>query len=253
MPEQLWFTEILNRYLAGTTDALLRTVHFEPKYPQSPISNSAAMELLVFAFLLILFMLVRVQLSVERPRGLQHLFELLHGSLKGQSEEIIGHHSEGFIPFLATLAMFILICNLIGLIPGLEAPTATPVVPLGCAVLAFLYYNIAGIARNGVLRYAKQFLGPSDPSISLVIRIPVAILMLVIEPISHLARLLSLTIRLWANMFAGDLVILAFFAMIPIGVPIIFLGLHIFVAVLQTYIFVLLTIVYLQGAVAEAH
>ena len=77
--------------------------------------------------------------------------------------------------------------------------------------------------------------------------------MLIIEPISHAARVLSLTIRLWANMFAGDLVTLAFFSMIPIGIPILFLGLHTFVALLQAYIFVLLTMAYLAGAVAEEH
>jgi F-type H+-transporting ATPase subunit a len=146
-----------------------------------------------------------------------------------------------------------LISNLIGLIPGLESPTASPEVPLGCALLAFLYYHAQGLRRKGVARYAAHFLGPSDPSISIAIRIPLAIIMLPIEIISHLARVLSLTIRLWANMFAGDLVIMAFFSMIAIGIPVIFLGLHIFVALLQTYIFVLLTTVYLAGAVAEEH
>jgi F-type H+-transporting ATPase subunit a len=253
MPEQLWFTEILNHHFGVACTAFLRILHIEPRYPQAPFTNAFAMELLVFVFLIVIFLVLRSKLSVERPDGLQHLFELLESGIQSQSNEIIGHHSEGFAPFLAALALFILFCNLIGLIPSLEAPTAKPEVPLGCAVLAFVYYHIAGIFRNGVLRYAKQFLGPSDPSISLFVRIPVALLMLVIEPISHLARVLSLTIRLWANMFAGDLVIMAFFAMVPIGLPIIFLGLHVFVAVLQTYIFVLLTTVYLQGAVAESH
>jgi F-type H+-transporting ATPase subunit a len=77
--------------------------------------------------------------------------------------------------------------------------------------------------------------------------------MLPIEIVSHLARVLSLTIRLWANMFAGDLVTMAFFSMISVGVPVIFLGLHIGVSFLQTYIFILLTMVYLSGAVAEEH
>ncbi len=88
---------------------------------------------------------------------------------------------------------------------------------------------------------------------SLFIRVPLSILMLPIEIVSHLARVLSLTIRLWANMFAGDLVTMAFFSMISVGVPVIFLGLHIGVSFLQTYIFILLTMVYLSGAVAEEH
>jgi F-type H+-transporting ATPase subunit a len=88
---------------------------------------------------------------------------------------------------------------------------------------------------------------------SLFMRIPLAILMFPIEIISHLARVLSLTIRLYANMFAGDMVTLVFISLIPIGVPIVFLGLHIGVSFLQTYIFILLTTVYLSGAVAEEH
>ena len=253
MPEQLWFTQILNHLFAAPATALLRTLHIEPKYPQAPITNAFSMELLVFLFLLLLFCLLRTRLSVESPGGLQHTFEGLHGFINEQSDEIIGHHSEGFTPFLAALLLFILISNLIGLIPSFESPTASAEVPFGCAILAFLYYHVQGIRKKGLVHYAAHFLGPSDSSISLAIRIPLAILMLPIEIISHLARVLSLTIRLWANMFAGDLVIGAFFSMVAIGVPIIFLGLHIFVALLQTYIFVLLTTVYLAGAVAEEH
>jgi F-type H+-transporting ATPase subunit a len=88
---------------------------------------------------------------------------------------------------------------------------------------------------------------------SIFIRLPLALLMLPIELISHLARVLSLTIRLFANMFAGDMVTLVFFSLVPLGVPILFLGLHIGVSLLQTYIFVLLTTVYLSGAVSEEH
>lgn len=243
MPEQLWFTEILNRYLAGPVTALLQAVHFQPKYPQAPISNSVAMEFLVFVFLLLLFVLVRSGLSVERPGGLQHLFEGVHGFVQGQSEEIIGHHSERFTPFLVSLGLFILLSNLLGLVPGFESPTGVPVVPLGCAILAFFYYQAQGFRKNGI-GYLKHFLGPMwwlSP------------LMLPLEIISHLARVLSLTARLYANMFAGDMVTWVWFSLIPIGVPIIFLGLHTFVAFLQAYIFILLTMAYLSGAVAEEH
>ncbi len=253
MPEQLWFTEILNRLFAGPVTGLLRALHIDPKYPQAPITNAVAMQFLVFLSLVGLFGLVRSRLSVDKPGALQHIFEGAQGFIEGQSHEIIGHHSAGFTPFLITLAFFILLCNLIGLIPGFESPTAVPVVPLGCAICAFVYYNFQGIRRKGVGHYAAHFLGPSDPTMSWLIRLPLAILMLPIELISHLARMLSLTIRLWANMFAGDLVTMAFFSMISVGVPVIFLGLHIGVSFLQTYIFVLLTTVYLAGAVAEEH
>jgi F-type H+-transporting ATPase subunit a len=253
MPEQLWFTAILNHLFAGPVAGLLRTLHIDPKYPQAPITNAVAMQFLVFLFLVILFTAVRSRLSVDKPGALQHIFEGAQGFIEGQSHEIIGHHSEGFTPFLVTLAFFILSCNLIGLIPGFESPTAVPVVPLGCAICAFVYYNFQGIRRKGIGPYAAHFFGPSDPTMPWLIRLPLAILMLPIELISHLARMLSLTIRLWANMFAGDLVTMAFFSMISVGVPVIFLGLHIGVSFLQTYIFALLTSVYLAGAVAEEH
>jgi F-type H+-transporting ATPase subunit a len=201
------------------------------------------MELLIFAFLLLLFLLVRSRLSVESPGGLQHTFEGIEGFVLGQSHEIIGHHSEPYIPFLVIVFIFILVCNLIGMIPGFESPTAEATVPLGCAICAFIYYNVQGFRHAG-LGYLKHFLGPIPA---------LAPLMLPIELISHTARLLSLTVRLWANIFAGDLVTLVFFSMIPIGVPIIFLGLHIVVAVLQAYVFMLLSIIYVSGAVSEEH
>jgi F-type H+-transporting ATPase subunit a len=243
MPEQLWFTEVLNRLFASPVTSLLRALHIEPRYPTAPIANSFAMELLVFSLLLILFLLVRSRLSVDRPSPLQHAFEGVEGFIRGQSEEIIGHHSEGYTAFLASLCFFILFCNLLGVIPGFESPTAVPIVPLGCALCAFVYYHTQGFKHAGI-GYLKQFAGPV-PALS-----P---LMIPIELISHLARVLSLTIRLTANMLAGDLVTLVFFSLIPIGIPIVFLGLHIGVSLLQTYIFVLLTTVYLQGAVSEEH
>jgi F-type H+-transporting ATPase subunit a len=252
MPEQLWFTEILNRLFAAPVTALLRALHIEPRYPQAPIPNSLAMEVLVFVFLLLLFVLLRSRLSVDSPGALQHAFEGVEGFIQGQSNEIIGHHSEGYTAFLAALGLFILCCNLIGVIPGFESPTAVPIVPLGCAICAFVYYQAQGFKHAGPA-YLKHFLGPSDPTMSIFIRIPLALLMLPIELISHFARMLSLTIRLFANMFAGDMVTLVFFSLVPLGVPILFLGLHIGVSLLQSYIFVLLTTVYLSGAVSEEH
>lgn len=243
MPEQLWFTKFLNQLFAGPVTGLLRAIHLEPAFPQAPITNAVAMQVLVIGFLLVLFLLVRSSLSVERPTALQHVIEGVHGFIQDQSNEIIGHHSEGFTPFLVALGLFILICNLIGLIPGFESPTAVPVVPLGCAICAFLYYHAQGFKHHGVA-YLKHFMGPMWW---------LAIIMVPIEIISHLARVLSLTVRLYANMFAGDMVTMVFFSLVPVLVPVVFLGLHIGVSFLQTYIFVLLTTVYLAGAVADEH
>ena len=244
MPEQLWITRLLNQAFAGPVDALLQALHIPPQFPQAPISNAVAMQLLVFVILLILFAVVRSRLSVDNPGALQHVIEGVHGFINDQSEEIIGHHSSQYTPYLAALGYYILVSNLIGLIPGFESPTGvSPSVPLGCALLSFFYYHAQGFKHAGV-GYLKHFAGPMPL---------LAPLMVPIELISHLARVLSLTIRLYANMFAGDMVTLVFFSLIPLGVPILFLGLHIGVSFLQTYIFVLLVTVYLQGAVATDH
>lgn len=249
MPEQLWFTKILNHLFAGPVDALLAlvqgTLHWPvaPKYPQAPISNAVAMEVMVLGILILLFVLVRTRLSVENPGGLQHTFESFQGFVEGESHNIIGHDSERFTAYLAVLFLFIVVGNLFGVIPTLESPTASPVVPLGLALCTFAYYQAHGLRKHGI-GYFKQFLGPVWW---------LAWLMIPLEIISHLARLLSLTIRLYANMFAGDLVTLVFLSLVPIGLPIIFLGLHLFVALLQAYIFTLLAMVYLAGAVAVEH
>src|SRR5581483_10323243 len=210
MTEQLWFAAFLNHLLARPVTAFLRAIRVEPADPATPISNAVAMEVLVVLLLIAFFVLVRSRLSVDEPRGLQHIVESAESFIQQQSREIIGDHSEGFTAFLVTLGFFILICNLLGLVPGFESPTATPYVPLGCAIVAFFYYHIQGIKRQGALKYARHFAGP------MLILAP---LMIPIEIISHLARVLSLTIRLYANMFAGDMVTLVFFSLVPIGIP----------------------------------
>lgn len=252
MPEQLWFTALLNRLFAPPVTAFLRALHIEPKHVEAPIANSFAMELLVFFILVALFLLLRSRLSVDSPNGLQHSFEALEGFVLDQSREIIGHHSEPYTSFFAILFIFILLCNLIGLIPGFESPTGVPVVPLGCAICAFIYYHTQGFKHSGI-KYLLHFFGPPMEGMPLIAKILLALLMLPIEIVSHFARLLSLTVRLWANIFAGDLITLVFLSMIPIGVPILFMGLHIVVAVLQAYVFMLLSIIYVSAAVAEEH
>ena len=202
------------------------------------------MEILVVILLMVYFLIVRTRLSVEKPGGIQHLAEMFNEFIGGQTEEVVGHHGQRFIPFLSAVFLFILFSNLLGLIPGFKSPTAEVYVPLGCAVVAFVYYNFHGVREQGPIGYAKHFLGPVWW---------LAPLMIPLEIISHLARVMSLTVRLFANMFAGDLVTLVFFSLIPLGIPVIFLLLHFGVSLLQAYIFTLLTTIYLAGAVAHEH
>jgi len=241
--EQLAFTQFLNRVFGGIVLSLLHALHIPPKHPAAPIPNSAAMEVLVVLLLTAFFIAVRSRLSVDNPGALQHVMEGIEGFVGGLGKEIIGHHYERYVSYLVTLGLFILSCNLMGLIPGQTSPTGVPVVPLGCALVTWFYYHVQGLRENGVA-YFKRFMGPVWW---------LAPLMFPIEIFSHLARVLSLTIRLFANMFAGEMVTLVFFSLIPLGVPIIFQGLHIGVAFIQTYIFVLLACVYLGEATAHDH
>jgi F-type H+-transporting ATPase subunit a len=243
MPVELPFTALLNHYFAGVANAVLAMLHLHPKYPQRPIDNILAMEILVALVLLAFFALVRVTLSVEKPGPAQHIAEMLHGLVSDQAESIIGHGYERFVPYVTVVFVFILLCNLIGLVPGFITPTSKPWVPLGLATLTFLYYQYQGVRANG-FGYIKQFLGPIWW---------IAPLMLPIEIISHLARVLSLTVRLYANMFASDMVILVFFSLIPIVGSVPFLALHLGVSVIQAVVFMLLTLIYLSQAVAHEH
>ena len=244
MPPQLLLTRLLNHLLAGPVDTVLALLHITPHYPQSPIPNSVAMEVIVFVLLLAYFVAVRVSLSVESPGAVQHLAEMTHEFVSEQGEQIIGHGYERFVSYLTVLGLFILLANLLGLLsPWLESPTASVAVPLGLALVTFVYYHYHGVRANG-FAYIKQFLGPVWWLYPLL---------LPIEIISHFARILSLTVRLYANMFAGDLVTLAFFSLVPIGVPLLFLGLHLGVAIVQAYVFMLLAAIYLSLAVAHEH
>jgi F-type H+-transporting ATPase subunit a len=243
MPTQLFFTRFLNHHFAAQTDSLLAALRITPAHPRAPITNAFAMELLIFVALLIYFVMVRVSLSVETPGAVQQVAEMTHEFVGDQSESIVGHGYERFATYLTVLVLFILVGNLMGLVPGLESPTGSPVVPLGFALVTFIYYHYHGVRVHG-FSYVKQFLGPVWWLYPL---------MLPIELISHFARVLSLTVRLYANMFAGDMVTLAFFSLIPIGVPLVFLALHFGVALVQAYVFMILATVYLSLAVAHDH
>jgi len=243
MPEQLWITAFLNRHFGGLANAILGIFHIHPTYPQAPIPNYVAMQLLVFALLVLFFLMVRSRLSVDDPNVLQQAVESIDGFIGQQGHEVIGHDYDRYTAYLTALGMFIMLGCLIGVIPGFETATAVPAVPLGCALVTWVYYHLQGFRTNR-LGYLKHFMGPE---------IWLAFLMFPIEVFSHLARILSLTIRLYANMFASDLVILVFFSLVPLLLPVLFILLHIGVAVIQTYIFVLLATVYIGEAVAHEH
>ena len=143
---------------------------------------------------------------MDRPGGTQQVMEILLTNSMGLGirdllDDVVGHGAEKFLPMIGTISVFILASNMLGLVPGLMSPTADKVVPLGCATVIFLYYNSFGIGKHGAGGYAKTLLGPV-PAISPI--------MVIVETISHFARVLSLTVRLWANMMVSDLIFVTF-------------------------------------------
>jgi F-type H+-transporting ATPase subunit a len=245
MPEhELLITALFNQYLAGVGNFFLGLVGLHAENPDKPWANFITMQIVVVVLTMVVFAILRPRISMDKPGALQHVFEVVYGFLRGQTREIIGHHGPHYLHMVATLFLFILVSNLLGIIPAFESPTMFVQVPLGCALMTFLYYNLMGIAALGPLGHLKHFIGPVWW---------LAPIMFPIEIVSHFARPLSLTIRLFANMFAGEQVTIVFLGLVPLVIPVAFMGLHLFVAFLQAYIFVLLTMVYVSGSVAHEH
>ncbi|HTV83031.1 MAG TPA: F0F1 ATP synthase subunit A [Acidobacteriaceae bacterium] len=237
-----FFTRLLNHWFAAPIDALLAHLHIHILHPAAPVDHTLTEELIVFAVMILFFIVVRLSLSVEKPGSAQHLAEYVHEFVENQAGQVMGRGHDPHLPILTCILVFILFCNCFGLLPGLETPTSNPVVPLGVALCAFVYYNWKGIRARGPFGYLKHFMGP----------VPwMAWMMFPIEIFSNFIRILSLTIRLYANMLASDLITLIFFSLIPLVLPIVGLGLHFFVALIQAYIFMLLNSIYLAEATAH--
>lgn len=241
---EAWLTGLFNHYLAGLGNSLLALFGQTATNASEPWADHVVMQILVALIIIGLFALLRAGLSVDKPGGLQHFFEVIHDFLDTQAHDQIGHGHRQHAVLFETLFVFLLIGNLIGVIPGFVSPTQVVYVPAGCALLAFCYYNYMGIRHQGFVKYAVHFAGPVWW---------MAPLMIPIEIISHLARPLSLTIRLFANMYAGEQVTLVFLSLTYLIAPAMFMGLHVFVGCLQAYIFVLLTMMYVNGATEQEH
>jgi F-type H+-transporting ATPase subunit a len=246
MEEAPTIVKWVNDVLGGPVASLLH-LHVAPN--ELVIPTHVVMETIVVLVIIVLFSIIRARLSVERPGHLQQAFELFVEFLNEQLESNIGHDGAKYLGLIGTFALFIVFCNLLGLVPGLESPTGVRTggvnVPAGCAIVVFLYYQFQGMKKQGVLKYLKHFMGPV---------LPLAPLMIIIEVIGHLARPVTLTIRLFANIMAEDLVITIFFGLIPLLVPLPFMAFAIFGGLLQAFIFCTLAMVYLGGAVAtEEH
>ncbi len=268
-------TQWFNHIFAPMALSLLHALHIQPKDYDAPIPEYVVMSLIVLVSCTILALILRSRLSVERPGPLQQAAELLLTNplgfgIKDLLEENVTHGGEKFIAFTGSISIFILLSNLLSVFPAFSAPTAVVYVPLACASLTFIYFNWQGLRHHGVGHYLLTFAGSPKSAADYAL----AFLLFPVELISTAARLLSLTVRLWANIFASDmlytiflslLVKLTFFAwgkfavlgavlaVLPIAVPMAFIGLHIFVAIIQAYVFTVLPSIYLGIATADEH
>jgi len=198
-----------------------------------------------FAMLLLLVLAKLATKSVQMiPAGAQNLFEVILGGWEDFMVDVMGEHGRPYFPLVFTLFIYILFMNWMGLVPGLFSPTANINTPLSMALVVFVATHIVGIKHHG-FHYVKHFMGPV---------LALAPLMIIIEIIGHLARVLSLTFRLFGNILGEDLVVaILFFLAGMFLAPLPMMALGIFTCFVQAFIFSLLTMLYIAAALEEAH
>lgn len=198
-----------------------------------------------FAMLLLIGLAIAARLTLKKsaPTGIQNFFEVIVKGLEDFIEEIMGPEGKHYFPLIASLFLFILVSNLMGLVPGFESPTANLNTTLALALCSFAATHYIGLRRHG-FGYVKHFMGPMWA---------LAPLMFIIEGISHLARVVSLSFRLFGNMIAKHKLLIVLVALVPYLVPSLVLALGLFVGFIQAGVFTLLTMLYLAGAIEEAH
>ncbi len=271
MTEHLnWFTVLLNHWFGGAVLSLLRALHVTPDDPAYPIPNHVAMGIVVLLIAVLFFLWLRPRISVDKPGATQQVMEYLltnpmEVGIADLLRDNVAHHADSYVAMVGSISIFILMSNAISIFPLFDSPTGDKSVPLACAVLIFVYYNFSGFKHLGAKGYAKTFAGP----------IPwMAPVLFPVEIISNLARLISLTVRLWANIVASELIYVIFLGMLltpavnvrvthpalafvlavfPAVFPVAFILLHAFVAVVQAFVFTILPSVYIGMATSAEH
>ena len=262
-------TQLFNQWFGRAVAGMLGVLGFTVE-PEHALPDYFVTALVVVLAAMVFVLWLKPRLSADRPGSAQQICEFLLTNpikfgIRDLLDDNVGHDGHQFIAMTGTVAIFVLLCNLVSVIPAFNSPTGHPSVPLACALITFFYFNGHGVRHHGVLGYLKHFSG-SNPFL--------AVLLFPVEIISTCARVLSLTIRLWANMFSSELLYGIFLSMLnipvrvllgkspvlgiaaavfPVVIPLAFIGLHIFVAVIQAFVFTVLPSVYLGMAVAEEH
>jgi len=272
MEEQISpITHLVNHHLGPLAIAVLQALHIPSENPELPIPEPVIMAALVLLLVMILALILKPRLSVEKPGRMQQVAELLiTNSMKLGIRDILddgaGSHARSYVTVVGSVSLFILFSNLFSLFPWFSAPTGDVSAPLACASIIFVYFNWQGIRHNGLFGYLKHFAAGTEWWI--------AWLIMPVEMISTLARLLSLTVRLFANIFASDMIYGLFLSLLvqaslfawgkspvagvvvgifPVLIPFLFIALHILVAFVQAIIFTVLPASYLGMATAEEH
>ena len=234
-----------NPLVAGLINGLIRFIAraLGFRLHGDPLPAHLIMAMIVTVALVIFFKLTVRNLSLF-PRKMQVLLETLYLFLRNHVDETIGLEGRKFIPALGTLGLFIASANLIGLLPEFSSPTSNMNVPAGCAIFIFLYYHAQGVKKHGFFGYLKTFTGPAWW---------MSWMFAPIEIISHFSRPMSLTVRLFCNIYGEDLVIIIIVSIVPFIAPLPMMAMAIFTSLLQAYIFIMLSSVYLAGAIASEH
>ena len=236
---EFFISTVFNQYIAVP---VARALGFHPHHEVLPAH--LVMIILISVGLMIFALLVRRKFSVDKPGGVQQFLELLSEGILSLSGDIIGHNPRRFFPLLGALFLFILAGNLLGLFPGFMSPTSNLNVTASCGLIVFIYYNYVGFIENGFWKYMAHFAGPS---------LVIAPLLFVIEIISHCARPFSLSVRLFGNIFAEELILETLNSLFPFLISLPVMGLALFASTVQAFIFIVLTMVYLGGALEHSH
>ncbi|MGB8959758.1 MAG: F0F1 ATP synthase subunit A [Candidatus Aminicenantales bacterium] len=240
LEHSLWLVDAFNRVFGPPIAAVLGLVGIKVPDPLHAVPDYLVMVFIVAALLVVLLGLVSRKLALV-PGNRQSIAEMIVQMFEGLIVDTVGPEGRKYLPVVATVGLFVFGCNMIGLVPGFMSPTSKLNVTLGCALVVFFYYHAQGVKAQG-LKYFKHFMGPIPA---------LAPLMIPIEIISHFSRPVSLSMRLFGNIFAEELLIVIMASIIPFFLPLPFMAVAIFTALIQSFVFVLLSCIYIAGAVAQ--
>jgi F-type H+-transporting ATPase subunit a len=240
LERSLWIVDAFNRVFGPPIAAALGLLGIKVADPLHAVPDYLVMVILVAVLLVVLLGLASRKPALA-PGGRQSIAEMIVQMFEGLIVDTVGPEGRKYLPVVGTVGLFVFGCNMIGLIPGFMSPTSKLNVTLGCALVVFFYYHAQGVKAQG-LKYFKHFMGPIPA---------LAPLMIPIEIISHFSRPVSLSMRLFGNIFAEELLIVIMASIIPFFLPLPFMAVAIFTSLIQSFVFVLLSCIYISGAVAH--